>query len=59
LDILRDDCANATLSCVDERIERRDIHAIMEGIFDANVKLDEILRYLYGEDDEEEETDSS
>ena len=39
-------------------IERADVQAIMVGIFDANGKLDEILSYLFGDDDEEEEADS-
>jgi hypothetical protein len=37
----------------------RDVQTIMTGLFEANVKLDEILRYLYGEDDGEEEEEDS
>jgi hypothetical protein len=35
-------------------IERGDVQAIMGSLFDANAKLDQILGYLIGEDDEEE-----
>lgn len=44
---------------MDLPIEREDVQAILEGLFDANSKLDEILGYLFGEDDEEEEPDHS
>lgn len=41
-------------------VERADIEAIIAGVFDANRKLDEILDYIYDDDDgEEEETDSA
>jgi hypothetical protein len=43
---------------VDTPIERADIQAIMVGLLDVNWKLDAILSYLEGEDDEEDETDS-
>ena len=37
-----------------------DVQTIMKGLFEANFKLDEILRYLYGDDDgEEEEPDNA
>lgn len=36
-------------------IEREDVQALMYGVLNANRKLDEILRYLYDEDDGEEE----
>ena len=36
-------------------IERANVQAIMTALFDANRKLDDILSYLYGEDDGEEE----
>jgi hypothetical protein len=36
-------------------IEHADVQALFEGLFDANSKLDQILGYLFGEDDEEEE----
>jgi hypothetical protein len=36
-------------------IDRADVQAIMVGLLDANWKLDKILRYLEGEDDEEED----
>jgi hypothetical protein len=35
-------------------IEYEDVQAILKGLFDANSKLDDISRYLFGEDDEEE-----
>jgi hypothetical protein len=45
---------------VEPPIEREDVDAVLVGLFNANVKLDNILSYLYGEDDgEEEETDSA
>jgi hypothetical protein len=37
------------------RIDRDDVQAIMGSLLDAHWKLDEILRYLLGEDDGEEE----
>ena len=40
-------------------IEHEDVQAILKGLFDANSKLDDVLSYLYGEDDEEEESDHS
>ena len=40
-------------------IEQEDVQAILKGLFDANSKLDDVLSYLYGEDDEEEESDHS
>jgi hypothetical protein len=40
---------------VEPGIERADVQAIMGSLFDAHGKLDEILDYLLGEDDEEEE----
>jgi hypothetical protein len=39
-------------------IERADVQAILEGLFDANSKLNDTLSYLFGEDDEEEPADS-
>lgn len=49
----------STLVCVNG-VERADIEAIIAGVFDANRKLDEILDYIYDDDDgEEEETDSA
>jgi hypothetical protein len=44
---------------VDPPIERADIQAIMVGLLDVNWKLDAILRYRKGEDDEEDDADSS
>jgi hypothetical protein len=42
----------------DDAIECEDVRALLTGVWDANRKLDSILRYLYDEDDgEEEETD--
>jgi hypothetical protein len=40
-------------------IERADVQAIMGSLLDAHWKLDQILGYLFGEDDEEEEPDHS
>ena len=39
---------------MDLPIEREDVQAILKDLFDANSKLDDILSYLFGEDDEEE-----
>ena len=36
-------------------IEREDVQALIYGVFNANRRLDEILRLLYDEDDGEEE----
>jgi hypothetical protein len=36
-------------------IEHDDVQAIMGSLLDVHWKLDQILRYLFGEDDEEEE----
>jgi hypothetical protein len=38
-------------------IEREDVQAIMGSLLQAHWKLDQILGYLFGEDDEEEEPD--
>jgi hypothetical protein len=43
---------------VEEALSYDDAQGIIRGIFDANWKLDAILRYLSGEDDEEEEDGS-
>jgi hypothetical protein len=40
-------------------IEREDVQAIMVGLFDINWKLDQVIRYLVGDDDGEDEEDSS
>jgi len=39
----------------EESAGREDMNALMVGVWDANRKLDDILSYLYGEDDGEEE----
>jgi hypothetical protein len=44
-----------TLRSVELPLDKRDVQAIMIGLFDANSKLDRILRYLLDEDDGEEE----
>jgi hypothetical protein len=45
---------------VADALTEEDVKAIMAGLWDANRKLDDVLSYLYGEDDgEEEETDSA
>jgi hypothetical protein len=36
-------------------IERADVQAIMSSLLRAHWKLDQIMDYLFGEDDEEEE----
>ena len=36
-------------------IEHEDVQALIYGVWDANRKLDEILRYLYNSDNGEEE----
>ncbi len=41
--------------CVELPIDRADVQAIVIGLFDANWKLDKILSYIEGEDDEEED----
>jgi hypothetical protein len=38
-------------------LDARDVQTIMNGLFEANVKLDKILRYLSEDDDGEEEED--
>lgn len=38
-------------------IDDQDITAITRGLWDANRKLDAIIDYLLGEDDEEEEAE--
>jgi hypothetical protein len=38
-------------------LDERDVQTIMHGLFEANLKLDTIIRYLSGEDDGEEEED--
>jgi hypothetical protein len=40
-------------------LDRDDVQTIMGALFDANRKLDDILRYLYEEDDGEEEEEDS
>ena len=35
-------------------MEPADVQAMLIGLFNANAKLDDILSYLYGEDDGEE-----
>jgi hypothetical protein len=44
-----------TLRSVELPLDKRDVQTIMTGLFDANSKLDDILSYLSGEDDGEEE----
>jgi hypothetical protein len=44
-----------TLRLMEPPLDKRDVQTIMIGLFDANSKLDEILRYLLNEDDGEEE----
>ena len=39
-------------------IEREDVQAIMGSLLDLHWKLDQIIGYLFGEDNGEEETDS-
>ena len=39
-------------------IDRADVNALLIGVWDANRKLDEILSYIYREDDGEEETEA-
>jgi hypothetical protein len=36
-------------------MDNRDVQAIFTSLFEAHVKLDDILLYCYGEDDGEEE----
>jgi hypothetical protein len=38
-----------------ESLEPADVQGLFIGVWDANRKLDEILRYLFDEDDGEEE----
>lgn len=38
-------------------LDRRDVDAILKGIFDANARLVKIIDYLEIDDDEEEEED--
>jgi hypothetical protein len=38
-------------------LDERDVQTIMHGLFEANLKLDTIIRYLSDEDDGEEEED--
>jgi hypothetical protein len=40
-------------------IEREDVQAIMAGLLNINWKLDRIISYLVGDDDGEDEEDSS
>jgi hypothetical protein len=39
----------------EDQIEYEDVKALLAGVWDANRKLDAILRYLYDDDDGEEE----
>lgn len=39
----------------DEAIDSEDVKALIHGVWDANRKLDEILRFLYDDDNGEEE----
>jgi hypothetical protein len=41
-----------------ETVDPDDIRAIMNGVWDANRKLDEIVSYLRDEDDGEEEEET-
>jgi hypothetical protein len=44
---------------MDPLADRDDVNAMLVGIWDANRKLDDVLSYLYEDDDgEEEETDA-
>jgi hypothetical protein len=52
---LRSPAFSGDASAVELPIERADVQAIMTALFDANRKLDDVLSYLYGEDDGEEE----
>ena len=45
---------DSTTCTLDGVVEQEDVNAILIGLFNANAKLDEILGYLYGEDDGEE-----
>jgi hypothetical protein len=42
---------------VPDAIEYEDVTALIHGVWDANRKLDAILRYLLEDDGEEEEAD--
>ena len=46
-------------SVVSNAIERDDVEAIMIGLLNAKGRLDDTPRYLYDEDDGEEEEDSA
>jgi hypothetical protein len=47
-----------TLAAMELPIDSADVNALLIGVWDANRKLDEILSYIYGEDDGEEETET-
>jgi hypothetical protein len=56
--VLRRHQTCVTLAAMELPIDRAGVNALLIGVWDANRKLDEILSYIYGEDDGEEETET-